>query len=144
MGSHLVAVGFKKPAAFRFGLWSHLPKPRIAEHFPKWHAGCLEAAEKFDPCQDGGIIVSLARRIAMGARQEANALVITKRMGRKSGPLRQFSNPHASPVVSTACVIRVRVRSKSSDYFCVARAGEGHCLEVFGRDRSQASIHSGT
>lgn len=50
---------FQHFLALRFRAGAALPQCRIAQHLPDGHPGRLQSAEKFDPAQDGCIVVAL-------------------------------------------------------------------------------------
>lgn len=83
---HFTAFGFRADAAF--------PQSRIAQHVPDRHPGRLQAAEKFDPDQDGCVIVPLARSVPVGIGKQPDPLIVTDGMNRQSRTLRQFTDLH--------------------------------------------------
>lgn len=83
---HVTAFGFRAGAAF--------PQSGIAQHIPDRHPGRLQVAEKFDPGQDGCVIVTLARSVPVGIGKQPDPLIITDGMSRQSRTLRQFTDLH--------------------------------------------------
>jgi hypothetical protein len=67
---------FKQNSTFLLGCQATLTQVRVAQHLPDRHAGRLEAAEKVDPYQDGGVVVASMGGIAGRTRKQADPLVI--------------------------------------------------------------------
>ena len=94
MGADVLAVPLQKRAALRFGLGTALAQGRVAQHVPDRHPGRFQALEKVDPGQDRCIVVPLAGPVPVGARKQADPLVIADRMGRKARTPCQLANLH--------------------------------------------------
>ena len=101
MGTDILAVPFQKRAALRFGADAAFAQGRVAQHVPDRHPGRFQAIEKLDPGQDRCVVVPLAGPVPVGAREQADPLVIADRIGRKARTLCQLTNLHGRSFVTT-------------------------------------------
>lgn len=60
MGTNPRPVLFQQLTAFGLRTDAAFPQGRIAQHVPDRHPGRFQTVEKFDPDQDGCVIVPLA------------------------------------------------------------------------------------
>ena len=81
-------------AAFLPGCRALRSKLRVAEHFLNRHAGRLEAAEEFDPCQHGRVVDALARAVPRGERQQSDSFVIADRVRCEARVFRDITDFH--------------------------------------------------
>jgi len=80
MGTNPVAVLFQQRPAIGASAGAEFPQCRIAQHFPDRHSRRFQATEKFDPDEDGCVIVPLARSIPVGVGKQPDPLVIANRV----------------------------------------------------------------
>ncbi|KFE56210.1 hypothetical protein IV01_09605 [Pseudomonas syringae] len=61
--AYRLAMLFEHRAALGFSFHTTLAQSRIAQHVSDWHPGRFEAAQKLNPDQDRGVIVTLVRTV---------------------------------------------------------------------------------
>lgn len=97
MGADPRTMLFEKLTAFGFRPHTTFSQGCIAQHVPDRHPGRFQTAEKFDPDQDGRIIVPLARSVPVSIGKQPDPLVIANGMGGQPRTLRQFTDLHERP-----------------------------------------------
>ncbi len=122
MRAYTGALLFQQHATLRFRRCAAVSKCRVAQHFPDRHSRCLHAVEKFDPDQNGCVVITLARSVPVGIGKQPDPLVVADGVGRQSRTLRQLANLHANlSFVTTPGKLRVRAYSKSSSIIEIRR-----------------------
>jgi hypothetical protein len=91
---HLLAMLFEQPPTFRAGHGPSRPQVRVAEHLPDRHPGGLESTEETDPSEDRCVVVPPTGAVPIGVGKQPDPLVITERVSRHSGPLREIADLH--------------------------------------------------
>lgn len=76
LGADLVTVVFQQFTACFGSLGTLFAQLGIATHLAQWHPCGLQPSEKFDPDQNGGVIIPLSGRIPIDTRQQTNTFVI--------------------------------------------------------------------
>lgn len=90
------ALLFQQRATFRLRLGAAVSQGGVAQHVPDRHSRCLHAVKKLDPDQNGCVVITLARWVALGIGKQPDPLVVADGVGRQSRTLRQLANLHAN------------------------------------------------
>lgn len=90
----MLTMLFQQPATFGFGAGPLFTKRRVAQHFTDRHTGRFQAAEKLDPDEDRGIVVTAAGSIPVGVWKQPDPLVIADGVSCQSRALGQFTDFH--------------------------------------------------
>ncbi|MBB4003825.1 hypothetical protein GGR03_002906 [Aurantimonas endophytica] len=96
MGSDTLAMFFEHLPARRSGHVAFRTERRVAQHLADRHAGRFQAAEKFDPRQDGCVVVPLSRAVTISIGKQPDPLIIAKRVGRQTRPPCELADLHGS------------------------------------------------
>ncbi len=115
LGTDLVTVVFQQFTACFGSRGTLFTQLGIATHLAQRHAGGLQPSEKFDPDQNGRVIMPLPGRIPIDTRQQTDTLIIPQRISRQSGFAYNLSNlHHKQPIGSDNPALQSGVYSRSS------------------------------
>jgi|GEM_PF-2573118 len=115
LGTNLVTVVFQQFAACFGSRGTLFTQLGISTHLAQRHPCGLQPSEKFDPDQNGEVIMPLPGRIPIDTRQQTDTLVIPQRISRQSGFAYILSNfHHKQPIGSDNPALQSGVYSRSS------------------------------
>lgn len=114
MSQDLFAMLFQYVGTLLVRRRAKLAQLGITNHVANWHARGFQAPEKFNPRQDGHVVIALAGVIALDVGQQSDPFVIADGIGRHTRTFCKFTDLHCQvsrhhqPKIKTSSALEVK------------------------------------